>query len=94
MDDIAVIFLFSGRSKSDKIIPTEDLPMTSPTPPDVVVDYKTSSHQAALYRLNGDLNPLHVDPTFAAVAGFERQDPTLKCPIDTIKEGIYLFGSS
>ena len=40
--------------------------------PDATYDYKTSTDQAALYRLNGDLNPLHIDPAFAAVAGFER----------------------
>lgn len=28
--------------------------------PDAVVEEKTTSVQAALYRLNGDLNPLHV----------------------------------
>lgn len=30
--------------------------------PDVVVQEKTSPDQAALYRLSGDLNPLHIDP--------------------------------
>ena len=40
--------------------------------PDEVVSYTTRTDQALLYRLNGDRNPLHSDPTFAARAGFPK----------------------
>ena len=39
--------------------------------PDHVTGYDTRSDQALLYRLSGDRNPLHSDPSFAAMAGFE-----------------------
>jgi len=39
---------------------------------DHVVAYLTRPDQALLYRLNGDRNPLHSDPTFAAAAGFDK----------------------
>lgn len=39
--------------------------------PDHVVQEKTSEDQAALYRLSGDWNPLHIDPEMAAVGGFD-----------------------
>jgi acyl dehydratase len=40
--------------------------------PDQVVSYTTRTDQALLYRLNGDRNPLHSDPKFAARAGFPK----------------------
>ncbi len=40
--------------------------------PDHVVSYATRTDQALLYRLNGDRNPLHTDPKFAARAGFPK----------------------
>jgi acyl dehydratase len=40
--------------------------------PDHVVTYRTSPDQALVYRLSGDRNPLHTDPSFAAMGGFDR----------------------
>src|SRR4029453_17528074 len=35
------------------------------------VDDEVRPEQAAIYRLSGDLNPLHIDPTAARGAGFD-----------------------
>lgn len=40
--------------------------------PDQVIDLPTSYQAALLYRLSGDLNPLHADPAVAVAAGFPR----------------------
>jgi acyl dehydratase len=39
--------------------------------PDSVFDSQTDVNQAALYRLAGDLNPLHIDPAVAKAVGFK-----------------------
>jgi acyl dehydratase len=41
-------------------------------PPDHTITYQTSPDQAFVYRLNGDRNPLHTDPSFAAAGGFPK----------------------
>ena len=40
--------------------------------PDHEVVYATREDQALTYRLSGDRNPLHSDPSFAAMGGFDR----------------------
>lgn len=52
-------------------------PVKAPHPeaegtPDLVLDLPTRPEQAAYYRLNGDFNPLHIDPEVATKAGFPR----------------------
>ncbi|HEX4597992.1 MAG TPA: MaoC/PaaZ C-terminal domain-containing protein [Burkholderiaceae bacterium] len=45
-------------------------PLPDTRPPDLVYDHVTRPEQAMLYRLSGDLNPLHVDAQIALAAGF------------------------
>lgn len=40
--------------------------------PDASLDLITRPEQAAIYRLSGDYNPLHLDPKIATAAGFEK----------------------
>ena len=41
-------------------------------PADLSLDFPTRPDQALLYRLSGDRNPLHADPAFAKMVGFDR----------------------
>jgi len=56
---------FGGESgpKTQSLKPPEGVK------PDFSISYKTTENQAAIYRLNGDLNPLHLDPSYAKLSG-------------------------
>jgi acyl dehydratase len=40
--------------------------------PDHVIEDATRPEQGAIYRLSGDRNPIHIDPDFAKMAGFQK----------------------
>lgn len=54
----------TGASKPVHPIPKRD--------PDVICDLPTLPQAALVYRLSGDFNPLHAEPSVARDAGFER----------------------
>ncbi|MEO5324569.1 MaoC/PaaZ C-terminal domain-containing protein [Mesorhizobium sp. CC13] len=52
--------------------PPEPLPPVPNGSPDATLQLVLAEDAALLYRLNGDLNPLHVDPAAAEKGGFRR----------------------
>jgi len=65
-------YLGAGGFGGERGPKTEILEVPDNRPPDFTVTYKTTENQAALYRLSGDLNPLHIDPKAAKMGGQEK----------------------
>nr|XP_040232703.1 peroxisomal multifunctional enzyme type 2-like isoform X1 [Anopheles coluzzii] len=60
---------FNGKTKAGpEVKPLVPNPKRSP---DASVEVPTHQNQAAVYRLSGDLNPMHIDPSFSAIAGYK-----------------------
>jgi acyl dehydratase len=66
------IFIRGGGGFGGKDKAKSEREVASSGPADFIVDLETSPDQALIYRLNGDLNPLHSDPDVARKSGFER----------------------
>ncbi|ORY28376.1 NAD(P)-binding protein [Rhizoclosmatium globosum] len=62
---------FGGPSKSIRTGAAVAANEPPKRPADVIVIEKTPDDLAALYRLSGDYNPLHIDPQMAAMGGFK-----------------------
>lgn len=58
-----------GTGFSKQIVSKLPAPKSPSTEPTYSVTEKTSLSQALLYRLSGDYNPLHVDPSIGKQAG-------------------------
>jgi acyl dehydratase len=51
---------------------TESIPPIPESKPTKVLEQKTQLNQALIYRLSGDVNPLHVDTNMAQAGGFDK----------------------
>jgi acyl dehydratase len=66
------IFIRGIGGFGDKGILKDELPVPPKRQPDHVAETRTEPNQAILYRLCGDLNPLHIDPDMAAMGKFDK----------------------
>ncbi|CAB3257017.1 unnamed protein product [Arctia plantaginis] len=60
---------FGGPRNSKLAVGVQNAPKRAP---DAVVEQRTAEDQAALYRLSGDYNPLHIDPNVATASGHSK----------------------
>jgi len=63
---------FGGRKTAKDRGPLTAVNSPPKRSPDKVLEEKTTENQAAIYRLSGDPNPLHIQPDFAAAGGFAK----------------------
>ena len=70
--DWAIFYLGAGGFGGDPGPKTEPLDPPEGVEPDLTLSCRVAENQAVLYRLSGDLNPLHLDPEAAMRGGFDR----------------------
>ena len=70
--DWIIFYVGAGGFGGDPGPKSEPLMPPTGVKPAFQVSYRVSENQAALYRLSGDLNPLHLDPEAAKRGGFDR----------------------
>jgi acyl dehydratase len=68
----AIFYVGAGGFGGDPGPKAEPLNPPEGVEPDFSISYQVAENQAALYRLSGDLNPLHLDPEAARRGGFDQ----------------------
>jgi acyl dehydratase len=72
----SIIYRGAGGFSGPRPPESNDPTVPKDRSPDWTFEEATSPEQALLYRVSGDINPLHADPEFAAMVGFT-QGPIL-----------------
>ena len=70
--DWVIFYVGAGGFGGDPGPKTEPIDPPDGALPDFSISHKVADNQAALYRLSGDLNPLHLDPEAAQRGGFDK----------------------
>jgi acyl dehydratase len=70
--ELAVLYMGAGGFGGDRGPKVERVSPPEGVEPDFSITDQVSRSQAALYRLNGDANPIHIDPAVARAVGLER----------------------
>ncbi len=70
--ELAVLYMGAGGFGGDRGPKAERVSPPEGVEPDFSITDQVTHSQAALYRLNGDSNPIHIDPVVARAVGLER----------------------
>lgn len=70
-DIVGKLFIRGIGGFGDKGYDNEVIPKVPEREPDFIAEEVTEKNRAVLYRLSGDINPLHIDPNMAALGGFK-----------------------
>lgn len=73
----------------DKGILDQKLPEVPEKTPDATFECPTDENQALFYRLCGDVNPLHIVPSAAQLAGFEKPIMHGLCTYSIVTRAVY-----
>jgi len=71
-NEAVLVYLGGGGFGGERGPKSEQVAPPDGVDPDFRISYAVPENQAALYRLNGDYNPLHIDAERAKDAGFDR----------------------